>query len=239
MRMVQGGCRARVAMEALDRGVIAGEILGQELESDVAPEAQVLGLVDNSHASAAKLAEHAIVRDRFADHTVGDANGCAIVCQRWTDQRTPRFVAPTSAETHVPEITCESANQAATVTETRVASMPPSRRATGRSCLPVRATRKTSRSCTSRRAGTPVSSRLAPSPAASEWRNGTKHCGLNRDQVCPSPVLRPCADAKITTPSVRNVVLALVSVHYVHRRLKTAMSLSGWGSGATGTLQGR
>ena len=58
-------------MEALHRAVVAGEILRQELESDVPAETEVLGVVDDAHSSAAKFAEDAIVRDGFVDHARG------------------------------------------------------------------------------------------------------------------------------------------------------------------------
>ena len=83
-------------------------------------------------------------------------------------------------------------NQAGTVTETRAALDAAKQAGYGRSCLHVRAKRKTSRSCTSRSVGMPASSRSARSPAASGWRSGTRHCGLNRDQACPLPVAQLC-----------------------------------------------
>src|SRR5262245_25001447 len=72
-----------------------------------------------------------------------------------------------------------------------------SRPATTRSCLRVRVKPKTSRSCTSRPAGTLASSRPARSLAVSGWRSGTRRCGLNRDQACLSPVALPCAGTEL------------------------------------------
>ncbi len=63
VRMIERRRRAGLAMEALHRAVVAGEILRQELERDVPAETQVLGVVDDAHSPAAKFAEDAIVRD--------------------------------------------------------------------------------------------------------------------------------------------------------------------------------
>ena len=68
VRMIERRRRARLAMEALHRPVVAGEILRQELERDVPAESEVLGVVDDAHPPAAKFAEHAIVGDCFVDH---------------------------------------------------------------------------------------------------------------------------------------------------------------------------
>ena len=57
-----------LALEPLERLVVARELLGQELEGHLTAELQVLGLVDDAHAAAAELREDPIVRDRLADH---------------------------------------------------------------------------------------------------------------------------------------------------------------------------
>ena len=44
VRMIERRRRARLAMEALHRAGVAGEIVRQELESDVPAETQVLGV---------------------------------------------------------------------------------------------------------------------------------------------------------------------------------------------------
>ena len=63
--MIQGGSRARLAMEALERMRIAGEFLRQELERHAPAQAQVLGLIHHAHAAAAQPLQHAIMRNRL------------------------------------------------------------------------------------------------------------------------------------------------------------------------------
>ena len=73
VRMVQGGGGAGLALEALERLLIAGELRRQELEGHEAAQARVLGLVDHAHAAAAQLVDDAIVRDRPADQMAPSA----------------------------------------------------------------------------------------------------------------------------------------------------------------------
>ena len=54
--------------EPLEGDPIAEELLGQELQRNGSVEAGVLGLVDDTHASAAKLLEDPVVGDRLPDH---------------------------------------------------------------------------------------------------------------------------------------------------------------------------
>ena len=57
-----------LASEPLQRDRIAKELLGQELQRDGSVEASVLGLVDDTHPSAAELLEDSVVGDGLADH---------------------------------------------------------------------------------------------------------------------------------------------------------------------------
>ena len=68
VRMVERGGGARFAAEPLHRGVVLREVFGEELERDAAAEAGVFRLVDDTHASAAELAQDAVVRNRLVDH---------------------------------------------------------------------------------------------------------------------------------------------------------------------------
>jgi hypothetical protein len=58
----------RFALETAQRLRILGDFIGQELQSDEAVEAGVLGLVDDTHAAAPELFQDAVVRDCLADH---------------------------------------------------------------------------------------------------------------------------------------------------------------------------
>ena len=61
--MVQRRGGARLAAESLDRLRVWGNIFRKEFESDVAAEADVLGPIDNAHASAAKLFDDGVMRN--------------------------------------------------------------------------------------------------------------------------------------------------------------------------------
>src|SRR5208283_3941821 len=47
---------------------VLGEVVGKELQGDVAAELQVFRLVHNTHPAAAELLDDAVVRDGLADH---------------------------------------------------------------------------------------------------------------------------------------------------------------------------
>src|SRR6266478_5298086 len=70
VRMIESRSRARFPLKPLQRLRIAGELRRQKLESDVAAEFEVFGLVNHSHASASKHCQDAVVRDSLADHGV-------------------------------------------------------------------------------------------------------------------------------------------------------------------------
>ena len=65
VRVVQGGCGLRFALEAAECLRVVGEFVGKELQSDVATELQVLRLIHHSHAPAADLTEDAVMGDRL------------------------------------------------------------------------------------------------------------------------------------------------------------------------------
>jgi hypothetical protein len=66
--VIEGGGGLRFTPEPLLRLVAQEEPLGKELERHPAAEPRILGLVDDTHAPAAELLEHAIVGDGLADH---------------------------------------------------------------------------------------------------------------------------------------------------------------------------
>jgi hypothetical protein len=45
-----------------------GNVVGKEFQSDKATEGSVLGLVDNTHASAPEFLDDAVMRDILSDH---------------------------------------------------------------------------------------------------------------------------------------------------------------------------
>src|SRR5208283_2258710 len=68
IRMVQGGGRLRLSLEAGQGLRVLSDIIGQKLQGDKAVQAYVLGLVDDTHAAAAELFEDTVMRDDLVDH---------------------------------------------------------------------------------------------------------------------------------------------------------------------------
>ena len=66
--VVQRGRGARFAAEPFEGERGAGEIDRQELQSDKAAEAGVLGLIDDAHAPAAEFLQDPVVGDVRVDH---------------------------------------------------------------------------------------------------------------------------------------------------------------------------
>ena len=72
--MIQCGRRAGFALKALASLRILGQIFWQELEGHTSAQAEVFSLVHDSHATAAQLAQNAVMGDGLAQHgafTVG------------------------------------------------------------------------------------------------------------------------------------------------------------------------
>ena len=65
--MVQRRRGARLAREPVERLRAVRQVLRQELDGDVAPQPDVLGLVDDTHPSAADQGDDAVVGERLAD----------------------------------------------------------------------------------------------------------------------------------------------------------------------------
>jgi hypothetical protein len=57
--------------EALQRLWVIRQIFGQKFERHKPAETGVLGFVDDTHASAPKLLQDAVMRDGLADHEAG------------------------------------------------------------------------------------------------------------------------------------------------------------------------
>jgi hypothetical protein len=73
--VIELGGRLRLALEPLQGVRVLGQLLRQELERYLAPEARVFRLVDDTHAAAPELGIDAVVRDRLADHGVLSCRG--------------------------------------------------------------------------------------------------------------------------------------------------------------------
>ena len=58
----------RLALEAAERLLIPGHVIGKELQSDETAEASVFGLVNDAHPAAAQLLDDAVMRNGLADH---------------------------------------------------------------------------------------------------------------------------------------------------------------------------
>src|SRR2546425_4177047 len=71
IRMIERRGRLTFPLEAFERLMIFSERLGQELERDKTVQLGVLGLVDHTHAAAAKLFQNAVVRKSLSDHEGG------------------------------------------------------------------------------------------------------------------------------------------------------------------------
>ena len=48
--------------------MIGRELIGQELQSNVAAQTQVFGLIDHTHAAATQLLQDAVMRNGLASH---------------------------------------------------------------------------------------------------------------------------------------------------------------------------
>src|SRR4029077_7747851 len=69
IRMVECRCSSRFTAESLERLPVLRHILRKEFQCDEAVKASVLGLVYDSHASAAELFDDAVMRDNLTSHS--------------------------------------------------------------------------------------------------------------------------------------------------------------------------
>ena len=70
-----GGRKACFTTEALERVVIGEQLRRKKLERHFTAEQQILGAINDTHASAAELAQHAIVRNRPPEHGENGTDG--------------------------------------------------------------------------------------------------------------------------------------------------------------------
>ena len=75
VRVVQSGSSARLTAKAFESLRIAHNIVWQELQRHEAAKLSILGFIDNAHASAAKLLNNAVVRNRAANKGQGIRHG--------------------------------------------------------------------------------------------------------------------------------------------------------------------
>src|SRR5205814_10270535 len=61
VRVIQGRSGTGLTAESFERLWIVCEFFGKELQGDVATELEVFGLIHNAHATAADLAEYAVM----------------------------------------------------------------------------------------------------------------------------------------------------------------------------------
>ena len=66
--MIQGGSCPRFTLKSLQRLMIGCELIGQELQSNVAAQTQVFGLIDHTHAAAAQPFQDTVVGNGLANH---------------------------------------------------------------------------------------------------------------------------------------------------------------------------
>src|SRR6266852_9300390 len=69
IRMVERRRSSRLAAESLQRLPVLRYILRQKLQCNEAVKPSVLGLVNDSHASAAELLDDAVMRDDLSNHS--------------------------------------------------------------------------------------------------------------------------------------------------------------------------
>src|SRR5688500_14912710 len=69
VRVIQSRDDAGFTQEALDGFGVGVEVVGQELDRDLAAQTGVSGLVDHAHAARAEARQYLVMRDRLADHS--------------------------------------------------------------------------------------------------------------------------------------------------------------------------
>src|SRR5208282_2571554 len=67
VRMVQGGCRLRLALEPSQGLRVTDNLFREELQSDKTVQGQVFSLVDDTHPATAQLLDDAVVAQFKAD----------------------------------------------------------------------------------------------------------------------------------------------------------------------------
>ena len=67
--MVQGACRARLALESFERLRIARQLVRKKFQRHVAAKLGVFGFVNDTHTTAAEFLQNPIVGNGFADQS--------------------------------------------------------------------------------------------------------------------------------------------------------------------------
>ena len=68
VRMIELRSRSRLARKALQRALVSDQMIGNELQRDMPPQAHIFRLIDNSHPAAAELPKHAVVGNGLTHH---------------------------------------------------------------------------------------------------------------------------------------------------------------------------
>ena len=89
IRMGQLRRRPRLARKALQRARVLHQVIGNKLERDEPPQAQVLRLIHHSHPPAAQFPKHAVMGHSLAHH-VHAVNQAGTLTRRGTMLECPR-----------------------------------------------------------------------------------------------------------------------------------------------------
>ena len=103
VRVVQRRRRARLAQEALDGGRRRRQLGRQELERDDPAEAEILGLVDDTHAAGAETIDDPVMRDGLPYHACRDLNASS--SPEWNVQRRRESARPVLRGDLTPTVT--------------------------------------------------------------------------------------------------------------------------------------
>jgi hypothetical protein len=74
VRVIERAGSLGFALEALERAVVAHDVVGQKLQRDGAAQPRVLGTVHHAHPAAAELIDHAVVRNRLTNQGIGSCH---------------------------------------------------------------------------------------------------------------------------------------------------------------------
>ena len=66
--MIEGGSCLSLTLESLQRMLVSGQLLGQELQGDESVELGVFGLIDDTHTPFPNLFQYSIVEYGFPNH---------------------------------------------------------------------------------------------------------------------------------------------------------------------------
>ena len=81
-RVIQRGSSTRFALKAFQCRTIASEFRREKLQSNGAPQPNILGSVNDAHPASAKFFDDAVMRNGNADQRRRVGQGAAILCSR-------------------------------------------------------------------------------------------------------------------------------------------------------------